>query len=66
MHSCRYGRVVPASNREFWLAKRSATVERDSRKNLELSELGWKVMTVWECELRDEDALRKRIDSFVG
>ena len=52
MHDCRYGNVTPKTNAEFWHAKRTATVARDTRKTSELEALGWKVLTVWECELR--------------
>jgi len=52
MHTCKYGLVTPKTNAEFWQNKRTATVARDSRKTAELEALGWRVFTVWECELR--------------
>jgi len=56
-HDCRYGRVIPATRSEFWREKRGRTVERDLRKARALDELGWRVLTVWECETRDIDGL---------
>lgn len=47
---------TPASRREFWTDKFAATVERDQRKIAELRSLGWRVITVWECELQREPA----------
>lgn len=45
---------TPASRTEFWQEKFAATVERDARKAAQLRDLGWNVVTVWECELRKE------------
>lgn len=42
---------LPASRTDFWMAKFAATVERDARKIAELRNLGWNVLTVWECDL---------------
>lgn len=51
-HGCRLSQM-PASNREFWAAKLTATVERDRRVRRELRSGGWRVATVWECVMRD-------------
>ena len=51
-HDCRYGRVTPKQNAQFWAAKRSATVVRDASNHQALRELGWAVEVIWECELR--------------
>jgi DNA mismatch endonuclease (patch repair protein) len=45
---------VPKSNSEFWQAKFAANRERDSRKTAELEDAGWTVLTVWECQIRDD------------
>ena len=67
-HDCRYGRVVPATNAEFWRDKRAATVERDRRKVEELTALGWRVLEYWECETKAKtvDALPARIARDFG
>jgi len=65
MHSCRWGRVVPKANATFWQAKRTGNVERDRRTRRNLLRAGWKVLTVWECEARDRDALSKKIAAFL-
>lgn len=49
MHDCRYGRVVPKTNAEFWQTKRLSNVERDKRNQAALESKGWEVLTVWEC-----------------
>jgi DNA mismatch endonuclease (patch repair protein) len=65
MHDCRYGRVVPATNAEFWKNKRQSNYDRDKRNLKALKRDGWKVMIVWECETRNLSKLSKRIERFL-
>jgi DNA mismatch endonuclease (patch repair protein) len=58
--NCRKS-TLPKTRREFWLAKLSGNVERDRRNVIALSQLGWKVLTVWECETGDESALGEKL-----
>lgn len=44
--------VWPSSNEEYWRPKIMGNVERDKRNIAELQQLGWTVLTVWECELK--------------
>ena len=44
----------PKSNVEFWTNKFTKNIERDQLKNQELKELGWTVLTIWECEIKKE------------
>jgi len=44
--------VVPKTNTDFWVNKIEANKQRDYRKIDELQELGWKVIIVWECQLK--------------
>ena len=48
---CRYF-VVPKTRTEFWLNKIGKNVVNDERQQAELVAAGWKVLTVWECELK--------------
>jgi DNA mismatch endonuclease (patch repair protein) len=64
-HGCSRDRT-PASNRTYWNAKRRRNKERDRRNQARLRALGWKVLLIWECELRNRERLRKRIISFLG
>lgn len=66
MHRCRYGSVVPATNAEFWAAKRLSNVERDRRNIKHLRRAGWRVMVVWECETRNSERLAKRLRKFLA
>lgn len=50
-HDC--GRFVcPKSNQEYWDKKIQRNIERDATSYAELSKLGWKVLIIWECELK--------------
>ena len=66
MHSCRYGRVTPATNAEFWQKKRQANVKRDRVNRKALRRLGWDVLVVWECETRQNEQLGRKLKSFLG
>ncbi len=64
-HGCNHYRM-PRSRQEFWNPKLERNVERDRTVRLALSELGWEVLTIWECELRDLDEIRQRVKDFLG
>lgn len=50
---CKYFRL-PKSNVEFWKEKIERNIERDRESMQALLDLGWKVIRVWECELRNK------------
>lgn len=66
LHNCRYGRVRPANNAEFWEKKRSDTATRDRRNRQQLRKQGWQVLTVWECWTRSPDQkLMPQLEKFL-
>lgn len=60
---CRYF-VVPKTNTEFWVEKISKNILRDRNNEEKLKELGWKVITVWECELKN-DRKEKTLENLI-
>ena len=46
--------VWPSSNIEYWRPKILGNVERDKKNYLELQSLGWNVLIIWECELKEK------------
>ena len=58
--NCRKARR-PTSNVEFWNEKLDKNIERDSRKESELKNTGWKVLTIWDCEIKYEETLIGKI-----
>lgn len=75
VHGCFWHRhpgcrnaTTPSSRPEFWAGKFEGTVARDSRKAAELASAGWRVITVWECELAQnpEEVLEEVIGKLKG
>ena len=46
--------TIPKTNQEFWLAKIIGNIERDKLNYNKLHSLGWKVVEIWQCELKTE------------
>lgn len=66
-HECRGGKPrVPKSRTEYWGPKIAANRERDAFQQAELIKLGWKVLVVWECDLKDKDEALRRAIEFLG
>lgn len=66
---CKYFRL-PKSNVEFWKEKIKRNIERDRESMQALLDLGWKIIRVWECELRNkanrENTLNKIYKSITS
>lgn len=65
-HVCRRGRSEPVTNAKFWQAKRAKTQDRDVKSVSALRKSGWKVLTVWECELKDLNRVTRRLSKFLS
>jgi len=48
------GKTIPASNTEYWTAKIARNIARDQTNKLKLKDLGWNVITLWECEIKNK------------
>lgn len=62
---CRFS-YNPKSRIDFWQKKFLDNVLRDQRAQESLVASSWKVIVVWECELRDQAALGKRLESELA
>ena len=51
-HDCKYFKW-PKTRPEFWRTKIEGNVERDKKAYAKLQRLGWKVVVVWECDIRE-------------
>ncbi|HEY8746604.1 MAG TPA: DNA mismatch endonuclease Vsr [Tepidisphaeraceae bacterium] len=65
-HDCRPGNHRPKSRIEFWRRKFIQNAARDRRSVRELSQQGWQVLVIWECETRDKDKLARRLRGFLS
>lgn len=45
--------VWPSTNKEYWIPKIQRNVERDKLNSQRLASLGWNVLIVWECQLKE-------------
>ncbi len=64
-HRCRRGARVPKTNAEYWRAKVARNRARDRRVAAELRAQGWRVLAIYECALKREAAVEKRIEKFL-
>ena len=52
--NCKYA-STPKTRQEFWEAKFRENINRDKLNQANLSSKGWKIIIVWECEIKDKD-----------
>ncbi len=55
----------PTTNKKFWNEKLNKNIERDKITVNNLKALGWDVLTVWTCEVKDTEKLRNKLLSFI-
>ena len=65
-HTCKLGRPVPATRPEFWQRKLSGNKQRDHRNRKALHALGWAVLIIWECWIKNPEKLKPRIARFLS
>jgi len=64
-HDCRRGARAPKDNGDYWAAKVARNRARDAAHLVALEAAGWRVLIVWECDLRDEAAVTARLRKFL-
>jgi DNA mismatch endonuclease (patch repair protein) len=64
-HDCARGARVPKQNRDYWLGKVARNRTRDAKSQEALVALGWRVETIWECELKDTEGLDRRLRELL-
>lgn len=63
-HNCSLWKI-PKTNSEFWKEKFSDNKKRDRKKSAALRTQGYSVLTLWQCELKDQDETRKKLLRFL-
>ena len=63
-HDCRLGRP-PTTNIDYWGPKIEANRKRDARKEQQLRDLGWRVFTLWQCQI-DADSSDNLLDALAA
>ncbi len=62
--ACKIARL-PKSRPEFWVEKLSGNRERDAIQLAALENMGWRVLTIWECQLKEISELKENIRAFL-
>jgi DNA mismatch endonuclease, patch repair protein len=57
--------INPTNNKIFWEKKIISNVERDKRNVILLKKQGWKILIIWECQIKDLDKLKTKISDFM-
>jgi DNA mismatch endonuclease, patch repair protein len=65
-HDCARGARVPKINRDYWRNKIERNRRRDQQALLALKTSGWEATVLWECELRDQKPLQRRLRKFLA
>ncbi|MGD0885388.1 MAG: DNA mismatch endonuclease Vsr [Thermodesulfovibrionales bacterium] len=63
--SCRDARA-PKSNPDYWHPKLARNQTRDAEHETALKVLGWRVLVIWECQIKDEASLKQYLSAFLG
>lgn len=64
-HNCKIGKI-PKTNVDFWQSKIERNRERDQKNISDLDRIGWRAEQVWQCEIKDFQALEERLRGFLG
>lgn len=66
-HGCSPLGKIPASRPEYWIPKIESTKQRDAKNMATLCDMGWRVLEIWECDIRSQfDVVADQIDIFLG
>ena len=64
-HYCSRGARTPKSRRDYWIPKLRRNKQRDAGHQIRLCEMGWNVLVIWECEMKELGVVRARIRVFL-
>lgn len=65
-HDCARGSRKPKTRADYWAAKIARNRDRDAKAQAALKAQGWEVLTLWECQLKDAEALAAKMNAFLG
>lgn len=57
--------TLPKSNKIYWTNKINKNIDRDKANIKTLKKLGWKVLTIWECKLKNKKLLTKEMNRLL-
>ncbi len=62
-HTCKAGKL-PETNIDFWKDKIGSNIVRDKKNMAELKKLKWKVIVIWQCELKNNSSINKSLQKL--
>ncbi len=65
LHGCAKGKI-PKSRQEYWEPKLRTNRDRDDLNIRKLEALGWSVLVVWQCELRELSPIMDKVSLFLN
>ena len=65
LHGCAKGQI-PKSRQDYWEPKLRTNRDRDDSNTRKLEALGWSVLVVWQCELRDLSSIMEKVTLFLN
>jgi len=73
VHGCFWHRhkncaraTTPSSRKDYWLPKFERTMKRDQKNISKLRRMGWKVIVIWECELKKPDRVLLKLQKKIN
>lgn len=64
-HTCKKGRSKPETRKDFWQTKFFRTKQRDKATRKKLKNIGWQILTIWECQIKNVEKLKKMVTEFL-
>ena len=61
-HDCSAGKL-PETNKKFWQEKIGKSKERDAKNIAELENLGWNIIVIWQCEIKNKELRATKLES---
>lgn len=65
-HDCARGARRPKQNANYWREKISRNEERDAKARESLQLMGWNILVIWECELKELTQVRQVLSGFLS
>ena len=62
---CPYS-TTPKTNMNFWNDKFNKNMIRDKKVQREIKKLGWSSLIIWECTIKDQNKLLKKLNTFLN
>lgn len=62
--ACRKA-ALPKTNDRFWHAKITSNKKRDKKTSRRLNVLGWRTLTIWECQLKSKEKIASKLEKYL-